>query len=68
VAVGPARSTTRGVWLTQGYQRSGLSFLINWFISTGPGLYPTVERDRIDDLQRRRRLPSSEHYFLFSVC
>jgi len=26
-------------------------------------LYPTAERHRIDDLQRRRRLPSSEHGF-----
>jgi hypothetical protein len=61
-----------GAWLTHDYQRSGLSFPINWFIGTGPGLYPTVERDRIDDLHRRRRrlrrLPSASTAFPLSIC
>jgi hypothetical protein len=57
-----------GVGLTHYYQRSGLSLPINWFSSTEPGLYPTAERDRIDELRRRRRLPSNEHGFPLSVC
>src|SRR5262245_54935071 len=66
VAVGPTPSAP---WLSHDCQRSRLSLPINWFISNGPGLYPT-ERDRIDDLQRRRlrRLPSSEYGFPLSVC
>jgi hypothetical protein len=59
-------SARGGVWLTHCYQRSGLSFPINWFISTGPELYLTVECDRVDDLRRRRRLPGNEHPL--SVC
>lgn len=63
----PPRATRGDVWLTHDYLRSGLSLPINWFISTGPGLYPTAERDRIDDPRRRlRRPPSSEHSFPLS--
>jgi hypothetical protein len=68
VAGGPRPERPRGgVRLTHDYLRSGLSFPINWFISTEPGLYPTVERDHSDDLQRRRRRPSSEHGFPLSI-
>src|SRR5262245_16983621 len=45
----PPECNQGGTWLTHDYLRSGLSLPINRFISTGPGLYPTVERQCIDD-------------------
>jgi hypothetical protein len=48
-----------GVWLTHYYQRSGLSFPINWFISNGPGLYPTVDAEQRDELAADHSITSS---------